>query len=100
MALVTDPAIASSAWESDIVELCFFCLEKAYLNVLDRDDVIFVEFRIGFHDVVDWVHAGFEKKRRERIGAAFRSAFVKAVGDCMISLQRRQAGYHNVKSTL
>jgi hypothetical protein len=95
MALAAEPAGAAALWESDMLELCFFCREKAYLKVLDRDDVMFVEVRIGlqaFHDVVDWVHGRLEKKRRERIGAALCSAFANAVGDCMVSLHRRQAG--------
>jgi hypothetical protein len=95
VALEAEPAVAAASWDSDMVELCFFRREKVYLKVLDRDDVIFDGLRIGlhdFHDVVDWVHGRLEKKRRERIGAALCRAFANAVGDCMVSLCRRQAG--------
>lgn len=83
-----------------MVELCFFWLLNACLKVFVLEEVMFVELRIGlydFHDVVDWVHGRAEKKRFERVGAAFCSARTKAVGDCMIEFpQNKKLAVNNI----
>lgn len=76
-----------------MVELYFFWLLNAYLKVFVLEEVMFVELRIGLYDfrgVVNWVHGRAEKKRFERVGAAFSSARTKAEGDCMIELAQNE----------
>lgn len=86
-ALVAVSEEGASACDSEIVELCFFWFLNACLKVFVFEEVMFVELRIGLYDVhivVDLVHCRAEKKRFERIGAAFCRAHTKAVGDCII----------------